>query len=455
MRISENKNVNVSRMQRRSVRVVASFALSANLAGPAYSHEVPSETIERTGEGQWDDTILKDWRGLRPSLHEAGVDIELSYGNEFAANMKGGSSSDATSIGQAIASVSLDMEKIASIAGGSLHGTVTYRHGSSLVDKADLQTLQLVQEAWGRGQTWRLTELYWAQQISPDMNVKFGRLTMGSDFESLGCQFQNLTFCGAAVGNLVGDYWYNWPVSQWGVVAKAKRGDLYVMAGAYEANARNLRNDFALHHKGADGVTGAVELGWKRRLGRRGLPGIYKVGGWYNTQHADDLLPSQYNQSTIEGSTDLARKTGRYGGYFAARQQLTGSFVDDPINGPTTTSGLSVQVNFTQADRRTSRTDNQLTAGMIWTAPLAARPKDELAIAVGRTNVNSRAAHAEQLADPAQERAHAEYAAEFSYGVHLLPGVMIRPNLQYIVHPGGYASNADEVVFGMKSAFNL
>ncbi|WP_260928971.1 carbohydrate porin [Novosphingobium sp. 9] len=404
---------------------------------------------------KWGDTIGGDWGGVRSDLDDKGIDLNLSYGNEFAANASGGTNKDATAIGQVTAGVTLDMDKIAGFRGGSLHGTITYRHGPSLVDKAGLDTLQLVQEAWGRGQTWRLTEFYWDQQVAPGVDIKAGRLTMGSDFESLGCDAQNLTFCGAAVGNLVGDYWYNWPVSQWGAVGKVTRRNWYAMAGVYEANTHNLDNNFALNHAGADGVTVPVEFGWIAHLGAHGLPGVYKIGGWYNTQHADDLQLAVDHQLVGDRDIDPLRRKGRYGAYIAIRQQLTGTYVDDPVKGPTTTSGLSIQLNYTQADRRTARTDDQVTAAAIWTAPFAGRPEDDVALFVGRTNVNARAAYAEQLADPRSERAHAEYVGEFYYSLHLMPGVMLRPNVQYIVDPGGYRSRTDEVILGLKSAFTL
>lgn len=411
---------------------------------------LPGGPVRKTYDG-----ILGDWGGLREKLDDAGVGLTVAYGNEFAANVAGGARKDATAVGQLVLGTDLDMDKIAGIHGGSFHGKITYRHGPNLGDKAGLETLQLVQEVWGRGQTWRVTEAYYQQQIGASLDVKIGRMTMGSDFEQMGCEFQNLSFCGAAVGNLVGDYWYNWPISQWALVANYKHKSWYVKAAVFEANRHSLDNNFAFNHGGADGVTVPVEAGWTPHLGSRGLPGVYKIGAWYNSQRADDVLLGVDGQPVGARDIDPMARRGRYGGYIAIRQQITGSYTKDPLTGAMVTRGVSVQFNLTQTDRRTARTDNQLTAGLLWSAPFAARPHDELGWAIGRTNVNGRAAYGEQLASPTGRHADAEYLTEFYYGVHVYPGVMLKPNIQYIVNPGGYHTNKDVVILGMKSSFAL
>jgi porin len=80
---------------------------------------------------------------------------------------------------------------------------------------AGLDTLQQVHEVFGRGQTRPLTQFWYDQKfIDGAVDWKIGRITFGEDFASFSCDFQNLTFCGAQPSNLVGNYIYNWPVSQ-------------------------------------------------------------------------------------------------------------------------------------------------------------------------------------------------------------------------------------------------
>ena len=72
---------------------------------------------------------------------------------------------------------------------------------------------------------------------------------------------------------------------------RANRGKAYVQIAVYEENPRNLDNSFTIGHFG--GATGALipfEVGLLRG-GRSGGPvGAYKVGGWFSTANAPDVL---------------------------------------------------------------------------------------------------------------------------------------------------------------------
>jgi porin len=109
-----------------------------------------------------------------------------------------------------------DLTKLGVVPGGTIQVTWTDRNGSNLSDDAALGTLQQVQEVFGRGQTLRLTQFWYDQKfIDGVVDWKIGRITFGEDFAAFSCDFQNLTFCGAQPGNLVGNCIFNWPVSQW------------------------------------------------------------------------------------------------------------------------------------------------------------------------------------------------------------------------------------------------
>lgn len=50
---------------------------------------------------------------------------------------------------------------------------------------------------------------------------------------------------------------------------------------------------------------------------------------------------------------------------------------------------------------------------------------------------------------------HSEYVSEIYYKLHALPGIYIQPNIQYIHHVGGVASNKDIVISGLKFMVRL
>lgn len=398
-------------------------------------------------------TMTGEWGGLRTRLRDDGIDISAGYGSQTAWNISGGQRERVRETGQFVLGAKIDTGTLIGLPGGTFQATVTYRRGEDLGADAGLGVLQQVQEVYGRGQTWRLTQFWYQQAFANDhIDLKLGRLTEGEDFAAFSCQFMNLSFCGAPPGNLAGDYWYNWPISQWAARLRVKNDRFYAMVGAYEVNPRNLDNDFTIgHFHGAQGVMVPVELGFTPRLGSRRLPGSYKVGAWYNSANADDVLLDVNGQPrSITGLAPL-RRGGRYGFYIQAQQQLTGTAVDTP-SGPQTTHGLVAFVNITQTDRRTTVTDNQVAAGLIYTGLLSFRPHDDLGFAVARTNVNGRAWQGQIGGKP---RPNAEYAAELAYGIHVTGWLTLRPNVQYIVDPGGLSDANDVVIFGVKGAVSF
>lgn len=442
------------------LRSFASFVAVLAISSPAFAQTIDtqpdpnpqSQPAESRQQPKPPATLTGEWGGLRTRIRDAGVDLTAGYTSEFAANIAGGTRKDATETGQFTFGATVDTDKLIGLKGGTLQATVTYRRGHNLTDRAGLGVSQQVQEVYGRGQTWRLTQLFYQQELGGGVSIKLGRLTQGDDFNSFSCDFMNLSWCGSQAGNLAGDYWYNWPVSQWGAILRVKKPDWYVMAGAYENNPNELDNAFYLSRGGATGVLSIAEGGWTPKLGAAQLPGSYRIGGWYNTSNGDDVLLDRNHLPFAVAGTAPLRHSGRYGGYILLQQQLTGSATTDAKGQPKAVKGLTAFVNFTQTDRQTERTDNQLAAGLFWTGGIPGRPNDDIGFGLARTHVNARAAHAEQLATPGRPRAKSEYASELYYSAHLTPWLILRPNVQYIVDPGGYSDLHNVVVFGMKSA---
>lgn len=92
---------------------------------------------------------------------------------------------------------------------------------------------------------------------------------------------------------------------------------------------------------------------------------------------------------------DPLQRISRYGVWLIAQHQLTGR-----AEGGKAVSGLSVYLNVTQADRRTSTIDSQVAAGLFYKRPVPEMPNDVLGIGLAGTNVNSRVARGSALASP-------------------------------------------------------
>ena len=400
------------------------------------------------------DDLTLDWDGIRSGWLDKGVDFRIGYVSETATNVQGGDRELVRYTDQITFAATFDLEKLLDLKKATFKLAITDRNGSNLSGDANLQSLQQVQELYGRGQTWRWTQFWYQQKYLDDLITwKIGRITEGEDFAAFSCEFTNLTFCGAPPGNIVGSYWYNWPVSQWATEVKLSlKGVGYFQIGAFDVNTDYLQDKYSLdlwRPGSSSGVLVPVEFGWLPSF-VDGLKGSYKFGAWYNSSTAPDAVENVYGQPLAIDSGPPLMRHGQYGAYVNFLQKLT---------APSAERGLSVFFNATYADKRTSTQDNQIAAGLLYRGPFGFRGADELGFAIGRTHVNSRIAavetqqNARNLGPVAVQGS--EYVAEFFYCVQVTRWLDLRPNIQYVVQPGGITKNSNDVIVGLRLSVNI
>jgi porin len=401
--------------------------------------------------------LLGDWYGARTRLLNAGIDFQFGYVSEVAGNATGGQRQQVAYTDQWVVGTTFDLTRLGLVPGGTIQVTWTDRNGSNLSDDAGLGTLQQVQEVFGRGQTLRLTDFWYDQKFGGGaVDWKIGRIPFGEDFASFACDFQNLTFCGAQPGNLVGNYIYNWPISYWATRLKFNLpGFGYFQFGVFDSNPGYLnvaQSALPVIYPGSTGALIPIELGWLPKFGD--LQGTYKFGGWYDTSMASDVVTDINGNPAVLSGLPLAQSRGRYGGYVSFVQQVMHRSADS----------LSLFLNATMADRRTATTDYQVAGGLTYTGPLRSRPQDDIGFGVGATHVNSRIAWSEELQNLAGQNLvgfspvavqGTEYSMELYYTYRPLAGLQVRPNIQYVIDPGGTSANPNALVFGLKTVANF
>ncbi|MDU9405374.1 carbohydrate porin [Pseudomonas sp. zfem004] len=406
--------------------------------------------------------MLGDWGGTRTDLLEKGYDFTLGYTGEMGSNLHGGYSHDraARYSDQFTFGVNMDLQKILGWHDTEFQLTVTERHGNNIsndrINDPRVGGFTSAQEVWGRGETWRLTQM-WIKQKYFDgaLDVKFGRFGEGEDFNSFPCDFQNLAFCGSQVGNWVGGIWYNWPVSQWALRVRYNLNDeLYAQVGVFEQNPSNLEsgNGFKLSGSGTQGAVMPVELVWSPRL--NGLKGEYRAGYYYSNAKAQDVLKDSNGAPAAISGAAYRSSSSKHGLWLGVQQQVTAQASDQ-------SRGLSLFANATVHDKKTNAIDNYVQAGVVYKGPFDARAKDDIGFALARVHVNpgyrKNARLINQAAGlydydnpgylPVQDT---EYSAELYYGIHLANWLTVRPNLQYIRHPGGVSHVDDALIGGLK-----
>jgi porin len=417
-------------------------ALSSLLSGGAHAADLltkapPVPYVET--DDFWTRPYLFGDLG-RTKLKEQGIDLGLTLGNESVGNLSGGDRNTPANAGQLWFGAKLDMAKLVGIQGGTVGITVVQRFGTNLNAEAGIPALQLTNEVFGRGNIARLTQFYYSQKLFDNqLELKGGRLPVGSDFFFGLCEFINLTFCGGQPGNIQGGYIYNWPVSQWaGVVHYNFAKDFQLSVGVYDANPNNLTTSDAGIYLApgipgstpASGVLVPVELVWAPS---GPLNGTWRLGGWYDSASTiDGGLPGII--TTVPGlggvpDQFLGDQRGRWGVYESILQRLT-------VEGPTA-QGWYTFLNTTVADHRTSFQDYQIAWGVRHTGTFAWRPQDEVGFAVGTTHVNSAAFGPNAGGN--------EVPIEAWYGWQATGWMNLKFDAQYVINPGGRGYNADGV----------
>lgn len=440
--------------QRKRIKTLGSLALLA-LVGSSGTQAAEAFS----SESKW---MTGDWGGTRTELLDKGYDFTLDYVGEVAGNLHGGYNDDKTArySDQFALGAHLDLQKILGWHDAEFKLAITERSGRNLSNDriSDPRAGQFssVQEVWGRGQTWRLTQM-WIKQKYFDgaLDVKFGRFGEGEDFNSFPCDFQNLAFCGSQVGNWVGGIWYNWPVSQWALRVRYNlTPELYAQVGVFEQNPSNLEsgNGFKLSGSGTQGAVMPFELVWTPRI--QGLKGEYRAGYYYSNAKAQDVLKDSNGQPAALSGAAYRSSSSKHGLWIGAQQQVTSLASDQ-------SRGLSVFANATVHDKKTNAIDNYVQAGLVFKGPFDARAKDDIGFALARVHVNPAYRKNARLVNqaaglydydnpgflPVQDT---EYSAELYYGIHLADWLTVRPNLQYIRHPGGVSQVDGALIGGLK-----
>ena len=407
-----------------------------------------------SADSKW---MTGDWGGERTRLIEQGIDIKADYVGEMGANLHGGYNNDKTArySDQFGLGVALDLQKLWGWDNTQAKIQLTNRNGQNIsndrVGDPRAGTLSSSQEVYGRGHMVRLTQLWIQHQfLDGKLDVKAGYFGEGEDFNTFPCEFQNLAFCGSQVGNWATNIWYNWPVSQAALRVKYNISpEFYAQIGAYNQNPSQLEhgNGFKLSGSGTKGTVLPVELVWSPKV--NDLPGEYRVGYYKSTAPADDVKVNITNDGE-----DYRVRDSKHGYWFVVQQQLTSH------NGDAA-RGLHIAANATFHDKATNIVDNYQSLMLVYKGPFDARPKDDIGIGAARIHVNDDVKKSAELINASigvtdysdasySPLRSTEYNYELNYGFHVTNWLTVRPNLQYIAHPGGVDKVDNALVAGLK-----
>lgn len=375
-------------------------------------------------------------------LASQGVLLRAGLIDQYARNTRGGIAQGHTNVGQFNVGADINLDKLLGASGSSFHFTVYRDYGSGL--SYDVTgTFPKQQYIYKNEYTaWHLGLFAFEQKLLDDrLDVFFGRLGTTSYYAKLptNCQFQVGDSCGV-MRMISSESGYSLlPSATWGINARYRTTPhTYIETGLYEVNpATAASNGLDFSTTSATGVTVPLEWGWV-------VPGNFdlKVGGYISTApHTDPYYSTAGRSRGLFGGTAREADEERKGVYLLGDKVVWRDDADS-TRKLTVFGGVAQQLEEEEIMRQ------QFLSGAVLTGPMASRPQDTLGLSASLFNLSDKE---RKFLNDSRTRAGGhgsssphEYSFELNYGWHLSPGIIIMPNIQYIINPdnSGLPKNA-------------
>jgi porin len=394
---------------------------------------------------------LGDIGGLRTVLGNYGITLGLNDSENLLGNLSGGVKQGATLQGVATATLDVDTGKAFGLPGGAFHISALQIHGQSL-SAPYLDNLQAANGNEAEDST-RLWELWYDQQfLNNKFDIKIGQ-------QSIDNEFMVSTNSGLFVNTMAGwplipsDDLYGggpaYPLSSLGIRIQAPvTGSATILAGVFDDNpgGSTFSGDAqALDRNGAKfnlntGALFIAELQYSTKL--NGLAGAYKIGGWYDTANFPDQEFGADGRSLANPNSNgmPALHKGNYSLY---------GVVDQTVWQGTGAQTVNVFARIMGAPDAQNLIDFAFNGGVTLTSPFSTRNNDTAGIDFGIGRVSTRAANLDK--DSGVTPRTTEELIELTYQAQLTPWLIIQPDLQYVINPGGGLQDPDDTTHNLRN----
>jgi len=461
-------------MRKALSRCTAALALTGLLAiaQAAKAQEAPPPptsgvTAPITQTWPAPDHLFGDWGGLRTRLSSFGITYDLDYTTESVLNASGGLRNGADYAHQIGLGIDVDWEKFVGIPGFTTHMNIINRAGRNASADYIGDTVLQAQEIYGAG-FGRLAKLVWfygeEKLLDGRLDLAFGRFAPGTDFNAspLHCNFMTLTICGHDRALTANQGFEDWPMSEWGGRIRVRPIDqIYITAGVFQSQpfptsteryTQGGRSGWEWTFNGTTGASIPVEVGYEPLIGRDQMPGHYALGfNWDTSSYPDNFYGLNGLPLALTGLPGKPHD-GR-GQFWATADQMI------VRNGPNPNDGLILLATYARDQSSTSLYNNFIWAGLIDRGFWSARPHDQIGFGVTYYDVSNKLTATERLqASLGMPLAGGAYGVqthamvfELNYAVEITPGLVIQPELEYFVRPGGTNAVPNAFLIGVKT----
>jgi porin len=378
-----------------------------------------------------------DWAGVRPWLDDHGLTLDISYTADFFYNLGGGlNTSDADQYrGLLGIGLTVDTEKLGLWENGTFFVNMLENHGRDITER-HVGDLQALNNADAPNHT-RLYEFWYEHALFDGaLRVKLGKMDANVDFAApdYGGEFIH-----SSAGFSPTIQFPTWPDPALGIAVFVEPVEwLYLQAGLYDAEGTGTRGGFDTAFHSPDDVVVMWEMGVRptlRLFGQADLPGTYRVGGFYHTGEWDEYF------NDLGGRLAPQAHRGNSGVYVVLDQLLLREHPDDDEKE----QGLGAFFQFAWAPSDYNEITQHYGAGFQYVGLIPERDDDVFGVAAHHVSLSGKV--------QSLEKRHSETAIEAFYKYQLTEFVSIKPDVQYIVNPGG--NGRDAVVAGVRVEITL
>jgi porin len=429
-----------------------SFAPSAAWAqgaGPAEANQpTPGQTGAQPATGLWErSNLLGDIGGLRTTLDGAGIQLGLTETSEVLGNGSGGRARGVIYDGLTEMSLGMDFGRAIGLDGGTFNVSALQLHGRGLTT-TNVPSLAPISNIEANATT-RLFELWYQQSfLGGKLDVKAGQQSADLEFMTTlyGALFVNASFGWPTLPGAdlpAGGPAY--PLSALAVRLRAHpTDDLTVLVAAFNGSPAGLgpgdpqlRNPSGTNFDADSGLFVIGEAQYAANPG--GLPGTYKLGGWYNS----NTFPA-----------GAMRPTRLYRGDWSAY-----AVIDQLVYRPDPASdgGAWVLLRAMGAPGARNQVDAFVDGGVSWKGVFG-RDNDTAGLGFGWTRISAAARSTDLLF-----RRSSEFLLEATYQAQVTPWWSVQPDVQYVFSPGAGIADpnrpgrrmGDAAVFGVRTSITF
>jgi porin len=424
-------------------RLALSFAIAAS---PALAQGGDAPPLSPTANAQEEATepgiglpTAAETRGrTRPSsapsetaaAETPAVDLSILYTFDIWRNARGGLRRGWRYLDNLDVTLTIDTERAIGWPDATLFVYGLYNNGRSFSEElaGDVQGVANIETGV------RALRLYeaWVEQRFGRASIKLGLYDLNSEFDEhrAGSLFLNSTH---GLGPDFSQSGLNGP-SVFPVTSLALRVD-YQIDERWRVRAAIL-----------DAVPGDPARPRRTAIRLRDAEGALLIGeGQYEARNTRAILGYwRYTAgfASLDPTAPPSAQRGNDGLYMMVEQRLSRIGADGA-------RGLAGWLRLGLASDRFNPIDQNLSGGLVYMGPIAARPADQVGIAFSRARFG--APHRAAMALAATPVTRSEISIEASYFATLTPWLSIRPDVQYVINPGGNPNLRDALILGLRT----